>query len=61
MARDTVLVYAFIKHTLSTNFVDGSQQFAYALVRIYALGDAFEAMPEDELDDGPIDISRVKH
>ena len=50
-----------VKHTLSTNPVDGSQQFADALMRVDTLGHTFEAVSEDELDDGAVDIGRVKH
>lgn len=50
-----------VKHTLSTNLVDGSQQFADALMRVDTLGYTFEAVSEDELDDGAVDIGRVKH
>lgn len=50
-----------VKHTLSTNLVDSSQQFSDALVRVDALGDTLQAMAEYEFDDGAVDIGRVKH
>ena len=50
-----------VKHTLSTNLVDGSQQFADALMRVDTLGHTFEAVSEDELDDGAVDVGRIEH
>lgn len=50
-----------VKHTLSTNPVDSSQQLAHALMRVDALSHSLETVAKDELDDGAIDIGRVEH
>ena len=54
-------LHGSVKHTSSTNLVDGSQQFADALMRVYSFRHTFEAVAEDKLDDGAVDVSRVKH
>ena len=51
MARNITRVHISVKHTSSTDLVDGSQQFADALMRVDTLGHTFEAVSEDELDD----------
>ena len=61
MARNITRVHISVKHTSSTDLVDGSQQFADALMRVDTLGHTFEAVSEDELDDGAVDVGRVKH
>nr|DAL67266.1 MAG TPA: hypothetical protein [Caudoviricetes sp.] len=61
MARNITRVHISVKHTSSTDLVDGSQQFADALMRVDTFGHTFEAVSEDELDDGAVDIGRVKH
>lgn len=40
MTRDIMQVRVSVKHTLSTNPVDSSQQLAHALMCVDALGDA---------------------
>ena len=61
MARNITRVHISVKHTSSTDLVDGSQQFADALMREDTFGHTFEAVSEDELDNGAVDIGRVKH
>lgn len=60
MVRHTVQVRVSVKHTLSTNLVDSSQQLAHALMRVDSLSHSLEAMAKNELDDCPIDVSRVE-
>lgn len=61
MARDTGDQRVSVKYTLSTNLIDSSQQFSDALMCVDALSHSLEAVAEDELDDGPIDVGRVEH
>lgn len=61
VARDIIDLLASVKHRLSTNLVDGSQQIADALMRVDTFGHTFEAVSEDKLDDGAVDVGRVKH
>lgn len=61
MARNITRVHISVKHTSSTDLVDSSQQFADALMRVDTFGHTFEAVPEDELDDGAVDVGRIEH